>query len=64
MPVIGDRMSESDDSPYAAILAADDWRPMAEYTADGKCACVKGYEYMSRHPSVGVARRGRDQLSY
>jgi hypothetical protein len=27
-------MRETDDRPYAAILAGDDWRPMAEYGAN------------------------------
>jgi hypothetical protein len=47
-----DRMRESDDRPYAAILAADDWRPMAEYVANGEFVYVKGYAYRAPHPHV------------
>jgi hypothetical protein len=57
-------MSESDDRPYAAILAADDWRPLEEYEPSAEYVYVKGFAYMARAPHVVVARRGRHQLSY
>jgi hypothetical protein len=57
-------MSESDDKPYAAILAADDWRPLGEYVPSAEYVYVKGFAYMAPEPSVAVARRGRHELSY
>jgi hypothetical protein len=44
------------DRQYAAILAADDWRPMSEYTADGRQIRLR--EGLCLHGSGPPRRRG------
>lgn len=56
-------MSESDDRPYAAILASDGWRPLSEYVPSRDYVYVRGFGWDLWHPGAGIARRGRHPLS-
>jgi len=54
----------SADLPYVALLAADDWRPLAEYVPSRDYVYVQGFGHMATAPGVSVARRGKHPLAY
>jgi hypothetical protein len=47
-----------------SLLDSEGWRPVEEYVPSRDYVYVKGYAYMARHQSVGIARRGKYDTSY
>jgi hypothetical protein len=52
------------DDRYMQLLNSDGWRPVEEYVPSRDYCYVRGYAYMARHQSVGIARRGKYDTSY
>jgi hypothetical protein len=54
----------TDDRYMQLLLNSDGWRPVEEYVPSRDYCYVRGYAYMARHQSVGIARRGKYDTSY